>query len=198
MVFIIQRHGSLKRWSIFFTFQWCPPCMRLLPEYRKAARSFDDSEVGFGTVDCTIHINLCHMVSMFYLSTGASSSVSQLVSRKGNLHFSIQESFTATTQYFPSLRCPHHVTMYFTFYAHMLRHFLWSSVPFRYLSLEKIILIWVSQITKLKFRAVAFNPLQLVWSAKFVRLSCPLTQHLCFFRNSTSQSINQLCVSVIS
>ena len=82
--------------------------MRLLPEYRKAARSFDDSEVGFGTVDCTIHINLCHMVSMFYLSTGGNSSVTQLVSRKGNLHFSIQESFTATTQYFPSLRCPHH------------------------------------------------------------------------------------------
>ena len=68
--------------------------MRLLPEYRKAARSFDDSEVGFGTVDCTIHINLCHMVSMFYLSTGANSSVTQLVSRKGNLHFSIRESFT--------------------------------------------------------------------------------------------------------
>ncbi|XP_029214585.2 dnaJ homolog subfamily C member 10-like [Acropora millepora] len=43
---------------------WCPPCMRLLPEYRKAARSFDDSEVGFGTVDCTIHINLCHMYNI--------------------------------------------------------------------------------------------------------------------------------------
>lgn len=39
---------------------WCPPCMRLLPEYRKAARSFDDNTVGFGTVDCTIHSNLCH------------------------------------------------------------------------------------------------------------------------------------------
>ena len=37
--------------------------MRLLPEYRKAARSFEDNEVGFGTVDCTIHTNLCHMVS---------------------------------------------------------------------------------------------------------------------------------------
>ena len=37
--------------------------MRLLPEYRKAARSFEDGEVGFGTVDCTIHTNLCHMVS---------------------------------------------------------------------------------------------------------------------------------------
>ena len=36
--------------------------MRLLPEYRKAARSFEDGEVGFGTVDCTVHPNLCHMV----------------------------------------------------------------------------------------------------------------------------------------
>ena len=44
--------------------------MRLLPEYRKAARSFDNGEVGFGTVDCTIHINLCHMVSRVYYSTG--------------------------------------------------------------------------------------------------------------------------------
>ena len=48
--------------SFIFLFQWCPPCMRLLPEYRKAARSFEDHEVGFGTVDCTIHSNLCHMV----------------------------------------------------------------------------------------------------------------------------------------
>ena len=48
--------------SFTFLFQWCPPCMRLLPEYRKAARSFEDHEVGFGTVDCTIHSNLCHMV----------------------------------------------------------------------------------------------------------------------------------------
>ncbi|PFX28948.1 DnaJ-like subfamily C member 10 [Stylophora pistillata] len=43
---------------------WCPPCMRLLPEYRKAARSFEDHEVGFGTVDCTIHSNLCHMYNI--------------------------------------------------------------------------------------------------------------------------------------
>jgi len=38
--------------------------MRLLPEYRKASRSFGDGEVGFGTVDCAIHSNLCHMVSL--------------------------------------------------------------------------------------------------------------------------------------
>jgi len=43
---------------------WCPPCMRLLPEYRKAARSFDYNEVGFGTVDCTIHSNLCNMYNI--------------------------------------------------------------------------------------------------------------------------------------
>lgn len=95
-----------------------------------------------------------------------------------------------------SLSAPCHYVLHIL-YAYV-RPFLWSSMPFRYLSLEKTILIWVSQITKLKFRAVAFNPLQLVWSTKLVRLSCPLTQHFCFFRNSTSQSINQLYVSVIS
>ncbi|XP_048578142.1 dnaJ homolog subfamily C member 10 isoform X2 [Nematostella vectensis] len=43
---------------------WCPPCMRLLPEYRKAARSFVGKPVGFGTVDCTVHSQLCHQYNI--------------------------------------------------------------------------------------------------------------------------------------
>lgn len=49
------------------------------------------------------------------LSTGGNSSVTaQLVSRQGNLHFSIQESFTATTEYFPlsSLSAPCHYVLH--------------------------------------------------------------------------------------
>lgn len=42
--------------------QWCPPCMRLLPEFRKAARDYNGG-VNFGTVDCTIHGDLCQVVS---------------------------------------------------------------------------------------------------------------------------------------
>ena len=44
--------------------------MRLLPEYRKATRSFEDQEISFGTVDCTIHSSLCHTVgSEFFAKT---------------------------------------------------------------------------------------------------------------------------------
>lgn len=37
---------------------WCPPCMKLLPEFRKAAKVLGES-VSFGTVDCTVHQQLC-------------------------------------------------------------------------------------------------------------------------------------------
>ncbi|KAK3753323.1 hypothetical protein QZH41_015263 [Actinostola sp. cb2023] len=44
---------------------WCPPCMKLLPEYRKASRSFiGKRNIGFGTVDCTVHVNLCHVYNI--------------------------------------------------------------------------------------------------------------------------------------
>jgi DnaJ family protein C protein 10 len=45
-------------WLVDFYAPWCPPCLRLLPELRKASRHFD-SAVNFGTVDCTIHAALC-------------------------------------------------------------------------------------------------------------------------------------------
>ena len=37
--------------------------MRLLPEFRKAAKNFGEI-VNFGTVDCTIHVSLCRTVSI--------------------------------------------------------------------------------------------------------------------------------------
>ncbi|KAF0293394.1 DnaJ subfamily C member 10 [Amphibalanus amphitrite] len=36
---------------------WCPPCMRLMPELRKA--SAQQSALPFGSVDCTAHAALC-------------------------------------------------------------------------------------------------------------------------------------------
>lgn len=55
-----QRVGpaSSEVWFIDFFAPWCPPCMRLLPEFRKAAKNFGQV-VNFGTVDCTIHGSLC-------------------------------------------------------------------------------------------------------------------------------------------
>jgi len=37
---------------------WCPPCMSLLPEFRKAS-TFIGGSITFGTIDCTIHGRLC-------------------------------------------------------------------------------------------------------------------------------------------
>lgn len=41
--------------------QWCPPCRALLPELRKASIQLA-GQMKFGTIDCTIHHNLCSTV----------------------------------------------------------------------------------------------------------------------------------------
>jgi DnaJ family protein C protein 10 len=50
--------NSHRPWFIDFFAPWCPPCMRLLPEFRKASRQMGQT-IGFGTVDCTVHLSLC-------------------------------------------------------------------------------------------------------------------------------------------
>ncbi|CAH1790318.1 unnamed protein product [Owenia fusiformis] len=50
--------NSKDPWFVDFYAPWCPPCMRLLPEFRKTSKHFDD--VSFGTVDCTVHQGLCN------------------------------------------------------------------------------------------------------------------------------------------
>nr|XP_023014480.1 dnaJ homolog subfamily C member 10-like [Leptinotarsa decemlineata] len=53
----IKNEGS--PWFIDWYAPWCPPCRNLLPELRKASQNFDSEKVQFGTVDCTLHRNLC-------------------------------------------------------------------------------------------------------------------------------------------
>jgi len=53
-------YGDSTPWFIDFFAPWCPPCMQLLPEFRKAARTQDREQVRFATVDCTIHGQLCN------------------------------------------------------------------------------------------------------------------------------------------
>ncbi|KAK3756722.1 hypothetical protein RRG08_018446 [Elysia crispata] len=50
-------------WFVDFFAPWCPPCMRLLPEFKKASRHYR-SKVNFGTVDCTVHSHLCNMYNI--------------------------------------------------------------------------------------------------------------------------------------
>ncbi|CAF0927093.1 unnamed protein product [Adineta steineri] len=49
---------DLKPFIIDFFSPFCPPCMHLLPEFRKASKRVND-QVNFGTVDCTVHQQLC-------------------------------------------------------------------------------------------------------------------------------------------
>ncbi|XP_018025589.1 dnaJ homolog subfamily C member 10-like [Hyalella azteca] len=54
--------GSI--WFIDFYAPWCPPCMRLLPQFRKASVLMQLEHrpvqpVHFGIVDCTVHGSLC-------------------------------------------------------------------------------------------------------------------------------------------
>ncbi|CAG2120682.1 unnamed protein product, partial [Medioppia subpectinata] len=47
-----------KPWFVDFFSPWCPPCMRLMPEIRKASRNANHL-VNFGTIDCTVHSSMC-------------------------------------------------------------------------------------------------------------------------------------------
>lgn len=48
-----------NNWFIDFFTPWCPPCLKLLPEWRKAGKQIGDQIAYFGTVDCTMHRSLC-------------------------------------------------------------------------------------------------------------------------------------------
>nr|XP_045618759.1 dnaJ homolog subfamily C member 10-like isoform X1 [Procambarus clarkii] len=45
-------------WFVDFYAPWCPPCMKLLPEFRKASKLVH-TPVNFGSIDCTLHHELC-------------------------------------------------------------------------------------------------------------------------------------------
>ncbi|XP_050723145.1 dnaJ homolog subfamily C member 10-like [Eriocheir sinensis] len=45
-------------WFVDFYAPWCPPCMKLLPEFRKASKLVS-TPINFGSIDCTLHQDLC-------------------------------------------------------------------------------------------------------------------------------------------
>ena len=49
---------------IFFFAPWCGPCMRLLPEFRRASTLTKEQRVIFGTIDCSIHPRFCSQLQV--------------------------------------------------------------------------------------------------------------------------------------
>ncbi|KAG8274068.1 DnaJ sub C member 10 [Homalodisca vitripennis] len=73
---VTQGADGSSPWFVDFYAPWCPPCMRLLPELRKASERFD-TVVRFGTVDCTIHSALCRQHNVQSYPTTMLFNVSQ-------------------------------------------------------------------------------------------------------------------------
>ena len=56
---VIHANGAF----IDFFAPWCPPCLNLLPEFRKASINVGGSII-FGTVDCTIYGSICNQFNI--------------------------------------------------------------------------------------------------------------------------------------
>ncbi|MGH0116249.1 UNVERIFIED_CONTAM: hypothetical protein FKN15_000176 [Acipenser sinensis] len=50
-------------WLVDFFAPWCPPCRALLPELRKASKHLF-GQLKFGTLDCTVHTELCSVYNI--------------------------------------------------------------------------------------------------------------------------------------
>ncbi|RDD38578.1 DnaJ-like protein subfamily C member 10 [Trichoplax sp. H2] len=62
--FQYQVIGGKGMWFVDYFAPWCPPCKMLIPEWRKASKLISSSSVNFGTVDCTIHHELCRQMNI--------------------------------------------------------------------------------------------------------------------------------------
>lgn len=68
LCFLNSLYCMVFYWTLYSCVQWCPPCRALLPELRKASVQLA-GQIRFGTLDCTIHHNLCSTVSPMILWT---------------------------------------------------------------------------------------------------------------------------------
>ncbi|CAF0707832.1 unnamed protein product, partial [Brachionus calyciflorus] len=59
--FIEKELAKYKKTAFFVDFfaPWCPPCMNLLPEFRKSSQLEGSKSTLFGTIDCTINTQIC-------------------------------------------------------------------------------------------------------------------------------------------
>ncbi|XP_066146223.1 dnaJ homolog subfamily C member 10-like [Euwallacea fornicatus] len=58
----LRKEGTA--WYIDWYAPWCPPCKKLTPELRKASQHFEPEVVQFGSIDCTLHRELCFTQSI--------------------------------------------------------------------------------------------------------------------------------------
>ncbi|XP_012257998.2 dnaJ homolog subfamily C member 10-like [Athalia rosae] len=61
---IMNNEKDSEAWLVDWYAPWCPPCIKFLPELRKASLHFEPSVIQFGTVDCTIHSNVCRQFNI--------------------------------------------------------------------------------------------------------------------------------------
>ncbi|XP_046422638.1 dnaJ homolog subfamily C member 10-like isoform X1 [Neodiprion fabricii] len=61
---IMNNKKDSEAWLVDWFAPWCPPCIRFLPELRKASLHFEPSVVHFGTVDCTVHSTICRQFNI--------------------------------------------------------------------------------------------------------------------------------------
>lgn len=71
-----------EAWFLDWYAPWCPPCMQFLPEVRKASLNFDPSVIHFGTIDCTLHSEICRQYNI------RSYPTAMLVNGSNTHHFS--------------------------------------------------------------------------------------------------------------
>ncbi|KAL3855342.1 hypothetical protein ACJMK2_014558 [Sinanodonta woodiana] len=106
--------SSSQTWFIDFFAPWCPPCMKLLPEFRKAAKNYGEV-VNFGTVDCATHVDLCRMHNIHSYPTTIlyNQTVPHQFHGHHNVHSIIE--FIQDTLSPPVINLEYH-----TFYSHVV------------------------------------------------------------------------------
>ncbi|XP_014218368.1 dnaJ homolog subfamily C member 10-like [Copidosoma floridanum] len=84
---------SGEAWFLDWYAPWCPPCMRFLPEVRKASLQFDSSVLHFGTIDCTTHSEICRQHNI------KSYPTAMLVNGSRTHRFSSQKTATGIVEF---------------------------------------------------------------------------------------------------
>ncbi|KAK0422224.1 hypothetical protein QR680_007443 [Steinernema hermaphroditum] len=53
-----------EMWIIDYFAPWCPPCMKMIPELRKLPETIGDIPLKKGTIDCTVHKEICQRAAV--------------------------------------------------------------------------------------------------------------------------------------